>query len=310
MNEGLREALTAALGSPVTEARRLAGGASKEAWAISLGDRRELLLRRAGGGVMHLDSLSLRQEFDVLIAARAAGVRVPEPIEYLGDLEGREAFVMELVHGEAIGRRIVKAPPPGLDLQMAEQLAAIHAIPHATLPFLASGDLWERLYAELDSVDEPHPAIEYGLAWCKERLPLERPRVVSHGDFRLGNLMVDDSGIVAVLDWEFTHVSDPAEDLAWPLIRAWRFGNDSKRLGGIADVGPFLDCYAELTGLRIPPDELLVWEVLGNCKWAIASLTQARRHLRGEERNVELAILGRLAAETEYELLDLIERAA
>ena len=310
MNEGLREALTAALGSPVTEARRLAGGASKEAWAISLGDRRELLLRRAGGGVMHLDSLSLRQEFDVLIAARAAGVRVPEPIEYLGDLEGREAFVMELVHGEAIGRRIVKAPPPGLDLQMAEQLAAIHAIPHATLPFLASGDLWERLYAELDSVDEPHPAIEYGLAWCKERLPLERPRVVSHGDFRLGNLMVDDSGIVAVLDWEFTHVSDPAEDLAWPLIRAWRFGNDSKRLGGIADVGPFLDCYAELTGLRIPPDELLVWEVLGNCKWAIASLTQARRHLRGEERNVELAILGRLAAEMEYELLDLIERAA
>jgi hypothetical protein len=50
--------------------------------------------------------------------------------------------------------------------------------------------------------------------------------------------------------------------------------------------------------------------VLGNCKWAIGSLTQARRHLRDEERSVELAILGRLAAEKEYELLDLIERAA
>ena len=310
MNDALREALCAALGSPVTMARQLAGGASKEAWAVSTGDGRELLLRRAGGGVMHLDSLSLRQEFDVLVTARAAGVRVPEPIEYLGDLEGREGFVMELVRGEAIGRRIVKSPPPGLDLQMAEQLAAIHAIDPEMLPFLASGDLWERLYAELDSVDEPHPAIEYGLAWCRARLPLERPRVVSHGDFRLGNLMVDDSGIVAVLDWEFTHISDPAEDLAWPLVRAWRFGNDAKRLGGIADVEPFLERYAGLTGLRIPPEELLVWEVLGNCKWAIASLTQARRHLRGEERNVELAILGRLAAEMEYELLDLIERVA
>jgi aminoglycoside phosphotransferase (APT) family kinase protein len=310
VTEELRAALGTALGSPVTAARRLAGGASKEAWAITLADGRELLLRRAGGGVMHLDSLSLRQEFEVLVAARAAGVSVPEPIEYLGELEGREAFVMELVQGEAIGRRIVKAPPHGLDLQMAEQLAAIHAIDPGSLPFLVGGDLWERLYAELDSVDEPHPAIEYGLAWCRERLPLERPRVVSHGDFRLGNLMVDDAGIVAVLDWEFTHVSDPAEDLAWPLVRAWRFGNDGKRLGGIADVEPFLDRYAELTGLRVPDDELLVWEVLGNCKWAIASLTQARRHLRGEERNVELAILGRLAAEMEYELLDLIERAA
>jgi len=310
VNEALREALGAALGSPVVGARQLAGGASKEAWAVSLDDGRELLLRRAGGGVMHLDSLSLRQEFDVLSAARAAGVRVPEPLEYLGDLEGREAFVMELVRGEAIGRRIVKAPPRGLDLQMAEQLAAIHAVDPATLPFLAGGDLWERLYAELDSVDEPHPAIELGLAWCRERLPLDRPRVVCHGDFRLGNLMVDDGGIVAVLDWEFTHVSDPAEDLAWPLIRAWRFGNDAKRLGGIADVEPFLDRYAELTGLRVPTDELLVWEVLGNCKWAISSLTQARRHLRGEERNVELAILGRLGAEMEYELLDLIETAA
>ncbi len=310
MNESFGDALAAALGSPVTQATQLAGGASKEAWAVATADGRNVFLRRAGGGVMHLDPLSLRQEFDVLVAAREAGVRVPEPIDYLGDLDGREAFVMERVHGEAIGRRIVRSPPPALDLQMAEQLASIHAISPATLPFLSSGDLWERLYAELDSVDEPHPAIELGLAWCRERLPLDRPRVVSHGDFRIGNLMVDDTGIVAVLDWEFAHLSDPAEDLAWPLIRAWRFGNDAKRLGGIGDVGPFLDRYAELTGLRVPLDELLVWEVLGNCKWAIGSLTQARRHLRGEERNVELAVLGRLAAEMEYELLDLIEKAA
>ena len=113
-----------------------------------------------------------------------------------------------------------------------------------------------------------------------------------------------------MLDWEFAHVSDPAEDLAWPLVRAWRFGNDALRLGGIGDVEPYLDRYAELTGLVVPHDELLAWEVLGNCKWAIGALTQARRHLRGEERSVELAILGRLAAEMEYELLDLIERAA
>jgi hypothetical protein len=48
--------------------------------------------------------------------------------------------------------------------------------------------------------------------------------------------------------------------------------------------------------------------VLGNCKWAIGALNQARRHLSGQERSVELAILGRLAVEMEWELLDLIRR--
>ena len=196
MKEAVDEALAVALGTSITRTTRLAGGASKEAWAVHTDDGRELLLRRAGGGVIHLDTLSLRQEFDVLVAARHAGVRVPKPIAYLGDLDGREAFVMELVHGEAIGRRIVKAPPPGLDLQMAEELAKIHSIPPTTLPFLPSHDLWERLYAELDSVEEPHPAIELGIVWCRERLPLERPHVVTHGDFRLGNLMIDEKGRV------------------------------------------------------------------------------------------------------------------
>jgi aminoglycoside phosphotransferase (APT) family kinase protein len=306
----LIDVLAAALDTEVTSARRLAGGASKEAWAVTTAGRGELLLRRAGGGVVQRDALSLRDEFDVLVAARDAGVRVPEPIDYLGDLEGREAFVMELVEGEAIGRRIVKAPPPNLDLQMAEQLANIHSIPAALLPRLSKPDPFDRLYVELDAVDEPHPAIELGLAWCRERLPRTRSVVVTHGDYRIGNLMIDASGIVAVLDWEFAHLADPAEDLAWPLVRAWRFGNDALRLGGVAMLDRYLERYAVRTGVSVPLDELLVWEVLGNCRWAIAALTQARRHLRGEERSVELAILGRLAAEMEYELLDLIEHAA
>jgi hypothetical protein len=51
------------------------------------------------------------------------------------------------------------------------------------------------------------------------------------------------------------------------------------------------------------------WEVLGNVKWAIGCLTQCRRHLTGLDRSIEYAVLGRMAAEMEYELLDLIEHA-
>jgi aminoglycoside phosphotransferase (APT) family kinase protein len=304
----VKDALEAALGVPVARAVQLAGGASKEAWAVDTEDGRELLVRRAGGGVIHTSTLSLRDEFEVLRAAHEAGVKVPEPIAYLGAVDGREAFAMERVRGETIGRRIVKSPPPSLSEEMAEELCKIHAIPLDRLQFLRDEDPFETFYAELDSIEEPHPAIELGLAWAHERIPLERPRVIGHGDFRLGNLAVDESGLVAVLDWEFSHVSDPAEDVAWPLVRAWRFGRDDLRLGGIGEVEPYLARYEELTDREIALDELYAWEVLGNCKWAIGALRQGRRHLRGEDRSVEFAILGRLAAEMEYEILDLIRR--
>ena len=305
----MKEAFAAALGAPVERAFLLAGGASKEAWAVD-SKGRELLVRRAAGGVIHRATLTLEQEFEVLRAAHEAGVKVPEPVAYLGEVEGREAFVMQRIHGETIGRRIVKGPPPGLDLELADELAKIHAIPPARLPFLERGDPIARFYDELDSVGEPHPAIELGLHWVKERLPRGREPVVVHGDWRIGNVSVDADGLVAVLDWEFAHLADPVEDLAWPLVRAWRFGEDGKRLGGVAGADRYLERYAELTGVDVGEEELLAWEVFGNVKWAVGCLTQSRRHLNGQERSVELAVLGRLAAEMEYELLDLIERAA
>ena len=63
----MREALEAVLG-PVSEPVLLPGGASKEAWAVD-GEERRLLVRRAGGGVIHRHTLSLRHEFEVLRAA-------------------------------------------------------------------------------------------------------------------------------------------------------------------------------------------------------------------------------------------------
>jgi len=303
----VKQELAERLGSDVVALRQLAGGASKEAWAVELADGRRLLVRRASVGVIHRDTLPLEQEFHVLEAAREAGVAAPTPIAYLGEVDGREAFAMELVEGETIGRRVVRDPPPGLALEMAEQLARIHTVP--PLEFLPRGGAIERFYDELDSVGEPHPAIEYGLAWVRQRLPEPSERTFVHGDFRVGNFAVTDR-LVAVLDWEFAHVGDPVEDVAWPIVRAWRFGADARKLGGVGDVEPYLERYNELTGRGITLEELLVWEVFGNVKWAIGCLTQSRRHLNGQDRSVEYAVLGRMAAEMEYELLDLIERTA
>jgi aminoglycoside phosphotransferase (APT) family kinase protein len=300
------EELAAKLGRRVESMHLLPGGASKEAWAVEA-DGERLLVRRALGGVIHEGTLSLENEFQVLEAAVAAGVKVPRPVAYLGDLAGREAFAMELVEGETIGRRIVRDPPKGLETQLADELAKIHAIAPERLPFLHSGDVLERFVHELDSVGDPHPAIEYGLWWLREHRPEPLPDVVSHGDFRIGNVAVSDRGLECILDWEFAHLSDPREDVGWPLVRAWRFGADDRHLGGVGEVQPYLDRYAERTGLEISEGELAWWEILGNMKWATGCLTQCRRHLTGLDRSVEYAVLGRMAAEMEYELLNLIE---
>ena len=304
----MREALQSVLGTDIDEPRLLAGGASKEAWAVDAGGER-LLVRRAGLTVIHRHTLSLADEFALLEAAYEAGVKVPKPIRYIPDLDGREAFVMERLEGETIGRRIVRMNlPEDLPRQLAEELAKIHAIPATRVPFLGSARL-ERMVDELDEVDEPHPAIELGLWWLSENRPPPRDPVVVHGDFRIGNVVVDEHGLVGVLDWEFAHLDEPARDLAFGLVRAWRFGVPEKRLGGIGDVEPYLERYNELTGFDIRPEELDYWELAGNVGWAIGCLTQAQRHLSGQDRSVEFAILGRLGIEVEYEICRLLEAA-
>ena len=303
----MREALEAVLG-PITDPVLLAGGASKEAWAVDAGGER-LLVRRAAVGVIHRHTLSLEHEFEVLSAAYEAGVKVPRPILYIAELDGREAFVMERLDGETIGRRIVRMDVPAtLATEMAEQLARIHAIPHERLPFLQEASL-DRLADELDDVGEPHPAIELGLWWLRANHPARRTPVVSHGDYRIGNVVVDESGLVGILDWEFAHVDDPVRDLGFGLVRAWRFGVDDKRLGGIGDAEPYLERYNETTGFDVRPEELDYWELAGNVAWAIGCLTQAQRHLRGQDRSVELAVLGRLGAEVELEICHLLQQA-
>ncbi len=177
----MRAELEAILG-PVSEPVLLAGGASKEAWAVDARGEK-LLVRRAGGGVIHQHTLSLADEFAVIEAAHEAGVKVPRPIRYIPDLDGREAFVMERIHGETIGRRIVRMEPvpPNLTLELAEQLARIHAIPPERLPFLRETSM-ERLVEELDSTGEPQHAIELGLLWLRENRPPAREPFVVHGD--------------------------------------------------------------------------------------------------------------------------------
>ena len=63
---------------------------------------------------------------------------------------------------------------------------------------------------------------EWAFRWLDAHRPAPSPPRLVHGDFRMGNLIVDETGLAAVLDWELVHIGEVYEDLAWFCIRARR----------------------------------------------------------------------------------------
>src|SRR5262249_41639832 len=157
------------------------------------------------------------------------------------------------LEGESVGRRVLREPALAegrkrLPRQMGEQLAHIHGLDPAGLDFLPRPQpgqspaltALEKISRQLWRFSEPHPVLELAIRWLARHVPACPRMVLLHGDFRLGNLMVGPDGLVGVFDWEFTHIGDPAEDLAWPCVRAWRFGQEQSRFGGLASPAEFL----------------------------------------------------------------------
>ena len=71
-----------------------------------------------------------------------------------------------------------------------------------------------------------------------------------------------------------------------------------------------LEAYSAASGRDVSREDLLYWEVFGNLRWGIFTLVQARPFLDGQSRNIELGMIGRRVAETEWELLNLMEGKA
>ena len=123
-------------------------------------------------------------------------------------------------------------------------------------------------------------------------------------DFRTGNLMVDEHGLVAVLDWEFAAWSHPLEDLGWLCAHCWRFGRrEETGRGGLGSREDLLTGYNRIAGRNVLPAQLSYWEVLGEVRWALIAIAQAERHVSGREPSLELALTGHIVPQLELQIL-------
>ena len=304
--------------------QRLSGGAIQQNWALDVemrGGSQAWVLRTDSAAVLAV-SLSRAAEFALLQVAHAAGVTVAEPLLLCEDqaVIGAPFFVMRRVAGTALGPRVVKDATLGggrgkMAAALGRELARIHRIrpPRAELAFLgeppadAALAAIAALRARLDAAGTPRPVLEWGLRAAERAAPPPVAPVLNHNDFRTGNIMLDASGVTAVLDWEFAAWGDPAADLGWLCAKCWRFGNVAQEAGGIGPRADFYAGYEAESGMRLDHARVRWWELLATIRWAVIAADQAMRHISGQERSLELALTGHIVPELEWDILAMAE---
>ncbi|HXY64777.1 MAG TPA: phosphotransferase family protein [Mycobacterium sp.] len=296
--------------------RALTGGASRTTWAfdaVTPDERRSLILR-----IGPPDDLHAGMELEARAQAAAAAAGAPVPQILVADDSpaalGNPFLICDEIKGETIVRRIERqldeAGRARLLSQCAHALAAIHrAEPHD--PELSAQDQLAEWRGRLDAISDTTATFEWAFRWLAAHRPAPSPSRLVHGDYRMGNLIIDGSQLAAVLDWELVHIGEVYEDLAWFCIRAWRFGAPADRAaGGLGSVEDFLAAYEQAGGATVDRVAFHWWLVLATLRWGVICRYQAERHLSGQTRSVELAAIGRRVCETEWDLLTLLNKAA
>ena len=304
-------------------ADRLSGGASQETYRIIVeaeGGERRIAMRRSPGG-LHTEPNEahpgLVAEALLMKSARAAGVPEPEvyyvlqPEDELGD-----GFIMQWLDGEALGARIVRSDRfadlrPRLARECGRVMARIHDIDVAAagldryLATIPPEDFVLQTWERYKMLGTPQPMIDYAARWLIDHVPTDyEPRLV-HNDFRNGNFMVDENGIVAVLDWEIAHIGDPMRDLGWICVNSWRFGG-AEPVGGFGSYEELFAGYEEECGRKVDPDQVKFWEVFGSFWWSVGCLGMAEHYRTGPDKTVERPAIGRRTSECQVDCVNLL----
>ena len=205
----------------------------------------------------------VRDEYQPLVQLADVGLAVPRPFQ-LGATEseiGPPFMLVERLKGTAPGSYFgLKTPCPGAFRDLARMLASLHRTPPADLGF-ADVPATNGLESLIDQYElkwrtnatKPSPLVDYAYAWARNEARREPGQaVVVHGDSGPYNFLVDADRLTAVLDWEFAHLGDPAEDLGIARVYA----------EDVMDWREFLDIYAAAGGPEVPEHRVRLAMVL------------------------------------------------
>ena len=307
--------------------QRLSGGANMETWSfdrVVAGEREPLILRRLPRGTTAneqdpgnaVGTLSLADEAALITIAGDYEVPVPA-VRLVLRAENAlgQGYIMSREEGEALPFRLLaddryKAAREQLAFQCGQTLGRIHRVPLESLPTGLSDHsgalLFERAQSFLDAHGNVSPVLQLGLNWLRDNPRPAPRRTLVHGDFRNGNLLVDERGLVAVLDWELAHLGDPIQDLGYISANVWRFGSD-KPVGGFGEYADLLAGYESVAGYAPAMKDIHYWQVHAALSWGMVCLLMLEMYRSGRDPSLERAAVGRRLSEAEIDLLLLLE---
>lgn len=300
----------------ITDFKRHIEGFSWETY--SMGVEWEVAgVTRTDGLIVHrqpevgvLEPYNAERLFELLGNLRALDrFPVAEPLwlDLDGSFLGRPGYVVRRVAGDTPTPWTVKdyfvddRQRHGVGVQFAHLAADIHATTAVDLPPGFAGtstadpieaviDRWAEQY-ERNKI-ESFPAGDYLFGWLRRYRHLASDRVgLVHGDFRVGNFLVEGGRITAMIDWETAHVGDPVEDLACATLKQLRGGRMSEA-GGLIDLDEFIETYENRTGWTVPRSAIQYWWVFistaGVAQWA----TAMRHFEQGRTRDIRYPTVG------------------
>lgn len=299
----------------LTGLARLSGGANMESWAFDWAGGAYVLRRAPSADYMAGRPYGHADEAALVIAAHGAGVKAPEVVGVLADGDGMgTGYVMRRVIAEVNPAKILADPPPSLLTDLGRELARIHAIPAdtipAAIPLMDTAAALAELKARFVDYGRDRPVIALAIRWCEDHLPTPADPVLVHGDYRMGNIMVDAGGLAVVLDWELAHRGDAHEDLAFGCMTVWRFGRIDQPAFGVGSLEQYFAAYEAAGGVKVDRDRFRFWLVYRTLWWALGCLQMGQAWRSGADPTVERVVIGRRTAEQELDLLLLLEAEA
>jgi aminoglycoside phosphotransferase (APT) family kinase protein len=224
-DEDLRRWVETETGAAVVEAAPLGNGASRRTWAVDLDDARAVVVREdPGTGPVAGTPLTLGREALVYLALSGAPVPVPTLLATRAD---GQALLFTRVPGTDVLKELSVDERQSVACDYGRCLGRLHAsdLGLASLGWGGNDDpthadiaLWRSI---LDSRcgTTPTPVSAPALDWLASHVPDNTRTSLCHGDAGPGNFLHDAGAVTGLVDWEFAHVGDPHDDLAWVAVR-------------------------------------------------------------------------------------------
>jgi hypothetical protein len=204
--------------------------------------------------------------------------------------------------------------PSGLLREAARDLARIHRLRQSDVPAGVPVMDYRAAIADLKQqfmeAGSDRPIIALGLRWLEDNCPDAVEPVLNHGDYRMGNLLVEASHLTGVLDWEISHFGDPHEDLAFGCMAVWRFARYDRPALGLGSITDYIAAYEAEAGIKVDPARFRFWTIYRTVWWALGCLKMAAQWRSGADRMLERVVISRRTSEQELDLLLLLEEAS